>query len=80
MRAALVFMFFVSAAACGGSSWSLPLPALDRVPLSVSQPSSPSREVFAVGGALGSGGDALVLRYDGAAWTRIATGTTATFW
>jgi hypothetical protein len=85
MRRAILFTLFAAAAAslsltgaCGGSSWSTPLAALDRVPLSVTQPGGAT--VFAVGGALGSGGDALFLRYDGAAWTRVATNTTATLW
>src|SRR5437773_521857 len=73
MRAALVFMVFValwaSAAACGGSSWSLPLPALDRVPLSVSQPGLPSggRGVFVA--------DGVILRRDASGWRVIASPT-----
>ncbi len=58
--------------------WSLPLPALDRVPLSVTQ-RSPS-DVWIAGGALGSGGDAMILHYDGSAWTRTDPGTDATLW
>ncbi|MGZ3425353.1 MAG: hypothetical protein ACXVCV_01835 [Polyangia bacterium] len=58
--------------------WSLPLSALDRVPLSVAQPRA--RDVWIVGGALGSGGDALILHGDGSSWQRIDPGTDATLW
>src|SRR5438105_2960214 len=81
MRAQTLRAWLVAAAAwagCGGASWSVPLPALDRVPLSVQQPDG--RNLLAVGGALGSGGDALFLRYDGTEWTRLTTGTSATLW
>lgn len=66
------------ACGCGSSHWSLPLPALDRVPLSVSE-RGPG-DVWIVGGALGSGGNALVLHYDGAVWQRTDVGTDATLW
>jgi photosystem II stability/assembly factor-like uncharacterized protein len=66
-------------AGCGGGAhWSLPLAELDRVPLSVAE-RAPS-DVWTVGGALGSGGDALMLRYDGSSWQRITVGTDATLW
>ena len=58
--------------------WSLPLAALDRVPLSVAVRSA--HDVWIAGGALGSGGNALVLHYDGSAWTRRDPGTDATLW
>jgi photosystem II stability/assembly factor-like uncharacterized protein len=58
--------------------WSLPLAALDRVPLSVYQ--AAPNDTWIVGGALGSGGDALVLQYDGKAWTRFDAATDATLW
>jgi len=64
---------------CGGSPhWSLPLPALDRVALSVVEKSA--KDVWVVGGALGSGGNGLVLHYDGTAWQRSDPGTDATLW
>jgi trimeric autotransporter adhesin len=68
------------ALALGGCSaeWSLPLAALDRVPLSVTQPGPAT--VIAVGGALGSTGDGLFMTYDGADWHLVSTGTTATLW
>lgn len=62
---------------CGPSRWSA-THASDRVPLSV-WAASPSR-AFVSGGALGSGGPALFVRYDGGAWSEIATGTDATLW
>jgi photosystem II stability/assembly factor-like uncharacterized protein len=58
--------------------WTLPLPALDRVPLSVTQPAGDA--VFTVGGALGSTGQALFLRYDGSSWHAIPVATDATLW
>jgi hypothetical protein len=58
--------------------WSLPLASLDRVPLSVAQPSKD--EVWIAGGALGSSGDALLMRYVDGAWRAIPAGTTATLW
>jgi hypothetical protein len=58
--------------------WSLPLSAIDRVPLSVAQPSA--HDAWIVGGALGSGGDALILHYDGTRWQRSDPGTDATLW
>ena len=58
--------------------WSLPLDALDRVALSVSERNP--HDVWVVGGALGSGGDGLVLHYDGSAWTRSDPGSDATLW
>jgi hypothetical protein len=66
-------------AGCGGDAhWSLPLSALDRIPLSVAQRGSD--EVWLAGGPLGSPGDALLLRYDGKAWRALAAGTSATLW
>jgi hypothetical protein len=37
-------------------------------------------DVFTVGGALGNGGPAVMLHYDGAGWTDLAPGGAATFW
>src|SRR5205823_4835591 len=69
----------LTGAACGGGArWSVPLGDLDRVPLGVW--GLGPREVFAVGGALGSGGAALLLHFDGAAWTSIPVATDATLW
>jgi hypothetical protein len=62
---------------CGPPRWST-THSSDRVPLSL-WAASPS-QVFASGGALGSGGAALFLRYDGGAWKEIQTGTDATLW
>jgi hypothetical protein len=56
----------------------VPQPALDRVPLSVWQ--AAPNDLVAAGGALGSGGDGLLIHYDGASWTQIPTGTQATSW
>jgi len=58
--------------------WSLPLSSLDRAALSVYQASA--NETWVVGGALGSGGGALALEYDGDAWNRFDVGTDATLW
>lgn len=60
--------------------WSLPLPALDRAALSVYESAEPPRHAWVVGGALGSGGGALALGYDGARWTRYDVATDATLW
>jgi hypothetical protein len=65
-------------AGCGEPHWSLAASNLDRVPLSL-WAASPS-DVWAVGGALGSGGQALVTHFDGNAWTETPTGTMATLW
>ncbi|HEY2744240.1 MAG TPA: hypothetical protein VGL86_06445 [Polyangia bacterium] len=54
------------------------MPALDRVPLTVAQRSAD--DVWIAGGALGSGGDAMILHYDGHSWTRTDPGTDATLW
>lgn len=39
-----------------------------------------SKDVWTVGGSLGNGLDALVLRFDGAAWTRLRPGGQETYW
>lgn len=65
-------------AGCASPRWTVPLDALDRVPLSVAAPASD--DVWIVGGALGSGGAALVLHGDGAAWHALDAGTDATLW
>jgi photosystem II stability/assembly factor-like uncharacterized protein len=83
---ALAILSFVSLAAslvavigCDTPAhWSLPLPALDRVALSVAETNA--HDVWIVGGALGSGGNALVLHGDGKSWHRIDPGTDATLW
>ncbi len=70
----------VALVAAGCSSpphWSLPLGALDRVALSTARAGNLT---WVVGGALGSGGDALALAYDGKAWSRVAANTDATLW
>jgi photosystem II stability/assembly factor-like uncharacterized protein len=71
-------LLLTTAAACSSPHWSVPLPSLDRVPLSIAQ-LTPT-DVFAVGGALGSGPDALMLHYDGTTWTPLTTNTDATLW
>lgn len=78
MIRALVSCLLIAAGCGSPPHWSLPLAGLDRVPLSVAQASS--RDVWIAGGALGSGGNALVLHYDGSAWQRFDPGTDATLW
>jgi photosystem II stability/assembly factor-like uncharacterized protein len=56
----------------------VPLPTLDRVPLSVWANSS--TEAYVVGGGLGSGGEALLLRREGLRWRILPTNTDATLW
>jgi photosystem II stability/assembly factor-like uncharacterized protein len=68
----------VLGAGCQGPAWSVPLAALDRVPLSVWV--AGPHDVFTSGGPLGSAGDALLLHYDGAAWNQLDAGTSATLW
>jgi hypothetical protein len=51
---------------------------LDRVVLSAWGQSID--DLYAVGGGLGNGRGGLVLHYDGAVWTELATGSTETFW
>jgi len=63
---------------CGSAHWSVSDSNLDRVPLSGW--AAALDDVWAVGGALGSSGDALVLRFDGSAWRELAAGTTSTLW
>jgi hypothetical protein len=75
---ALAPLLFLAAGCTTPPHWSLPLSALDRVPLSVAMRSA--HDVWIAGGALGSGGDALILHYDGSAWTRTDPGTDATLW
>ncbi|MDB4966919.1 MAG: hypothetical protein JWN44_2608 [Myxococcales bacterium] len=65
-------------AGCTEPRWSVPLPALDRVPLSVAERASD--DVWAAGGALSSGGGGLLVHYDGKAWTALETGSDATLW
>lgn len=61
-----------------GAEWRPVLEDLDGALLSVWGTSE--RDVWAVGGALGNGFDALVLRFDGTVWRRLAPGKTETFW
>jgi hypothetical protein len=51
---------------------------LDRVPLSIWGASA--NEVFAVGGSLGNGADALALYFDGQTWIDLQPGGTETLW
>jgi hypothetical protein len=64
----------------GAASWTTVFDdgALDRAVLSIWGTSS--KNVFAVGGPLGNGGETLVLHYDGSAWTELHPGGTETFW
>ena len=78
MIRALAVASLFAAACTSPPHWSLPLSSLDRVPLSVAQ--SAADDVWLAGGALGSGGDALVLHYDGKVWHRFDPGTDATLW
>jgi hypothetical protein len=77
-RLALLSLVALSIACTPKPHWSLPLSSLDRAALSVYQASD--QETWVVGGALGSGGGALALEYDGGAWNRIDVGTDATLW
>lgn len=59
--------------------WRSVLENLDGSVLSVWGPSA--REIYAVGGPLGNEGfESLVLRYDGARWSRLRPGGAASFW
>lgn len=78
MTRALALCALVAAGCTPTPHWSLPLGALDRVALSVAE--TPAGETWVVGGALGSGGGALALRYDGKKWNRYDVGTDATLW
>jgi len=62
----------------GGAQWRAVVDDLDGTLLSVWGTSE--RDVWAVGGALGNGFDALVLRFDGSTWRRLSPGKTETFW
>jgi photosystem II stability/assembly factor-like uncharacterized protein len=79
-RASRAVVACVVAVALGGCSpqWSLPLAALDRVPLSVALLTP--NEVYAVGGALDSGANALFLHYDGVVWHQLPVASDATLW
>jgi len=63
-------------AGCSSPHWSAPVALSDRVPLSLARA---GKQTFSVGGALGSGGDALFLRFDGS-WHSIASNSTVTLW
>lgn len=62
----------------GPPEWQAVIEGLDGALLSISGTSE--RDVWAVGGALGNGGEALVLRFDGATWSRAKPGGAETFW
>ncbi|MBX3263404.1 MAG: hypothetical protein KF782_27275 [Labilithrix sp.] len=66
------------AVAEAGAAWRPVLSDLEGALLSVW--GSSERDVWAVGGALGNGFDALVVRFDGATWRRLAPGGQETFW
>ncbi len=68
----------VEAATEGGAHWRTVLDGLDGTLLAVWGTSE--RDVWAVGGALGNGFDALVVRFDGTTWHRLYPGKAETFW
>jgi hypothetical protein len=75
IRVALLLL--LAATGCSpAAKWSAPVTVADRVPLSLARA---GKQTFAVGGALGSGGEALFLRFDGY-WHSVPTGTQATLW
>ena len=76
MRAGLFLLALL--AGCAPPHWSVPVDGLDRVPLSIW--AAGPRDLYAVGGALGSGGDALFLHDDGATWAPIPVQSQATLW
>jgi hypothetical protein len=59
-------------------SWTPVLEHLDGALLSIWGNSE--RDLWTVGGSLGNGLDSLVMRFDGAAWTRATPGGTETYW
>lgn len=63
-------------AGCSSPHWSAPVTLADQVPLSLARV---GKQTFVVGGALGSGGDALFLRFDGG-WHSVPTNSKVTFW
>jgi photosystem II stability/assembly factor-like uncharacterized protein len=75
MRSSLLLLLAMTGC---DTRWSVPLPDLDRVPLSIYAPSRD--DVFTVGGALGSGGDALFLRLQNGTPAQIPTNTKSTLW
>jgi hypothetical protein len=78
-RTLLAVLLLACVGGCEGDPrWSVAEPSLDRVALSVW--ASAKDDVWAVGGALGSGGDALIDHFDGTRWSTIPTGTSATLW
>ncbi len=64
----------------GVARWQIVLEELDGALLSVWGTSS--QDIWAVGGSLGNGGDALVVRYDGNVWRRTtpSPGNASSFW
>lgn len=62
----------------GPPAWKPVIEGLSGTLLSIWGTSS--KDVWAVGGALGNGGEPTVLRFDGAAWTAQKLGGTETFW
>jgi len=65
-------------AASASPEWKPVLEHLEGALLSVWGTSE--RDVWTVGGSLGNGGDALVLRFDGVTWKRPRPGGTETYW
>lgn len=68
----------VDAGPAGRAAWHTVADRLEGALLSVWGTSS--RDVWAVGGALGNGGPPLVVRWDGAALARVPTTGTETYW
>ncbi|MSP58742.1 MAG: hypothetical protein EXR72_00085 [Myxococcales bacterium] len=59
-------------------AWTAPVEKLDRIVLSAF--GTGPRDVWFAGGGLGSGPPGLAMHFDGAAFTDLPTGTTATLW
>lgn len=83
MKTLLATVAALACAGCPGDddpSWSLVLDGddLDRVVLSA-WGSGPD-DVYAVGGGLGNGEPAVVVRFDGSGWSEIDTGSADSFW
>lgn len=60
------------------AAWRPVLEGLEGALLSVWGTSE--KDIWTVGGSLGNGGDAYVLRFDGNVWKRVRPGGTETFW
>jgi hypothetical protein len=72
------WLLLLLVAGCDQPHWSLVAPDLDRVALSVWGQSP--RDAFVVGGPLGSAGDSLFVRYDGASLHPVDVGLQVTLW